>query len=44
MYKGHMDNNKGVWKQGRELGRVGVGGGVGGKDRKVYVNNNKKKI
>ena len=38
-YKGHMDNNKGGWKWGREVGRARVGG----KGRKLYLNNNKKK-
>ena len=28
-YKGHMDKTKGVWKQGREVGMVGGGGGSG---------------
>ena len=28
---GHMDKNKGGWKQGREVGRVGVVGRGGGK-------------
>ena len=27
-YKGHMDKNKGRWKQGREVGMAGVGGVV----------------
>ena len=31
---------KGGWKQGRELGRAGVGG----KGRKQYLNNNKKML
>ena len=34
--KGHMDNNGGVWKQGRKEGRAG------GKGRKLHLNNNKK--
>ena len=34
-----MDNNKGGWKWGREVGRARVGG----KGRKLYLNNNKKK-
>ena len=28
--KGHMDKTKGEWKQGREEGLAGVGGGSGG--------------
>ena len=39
IYKGHMDKNKGGWKQGREVRIAGVG--VGGKGRKLYLNNNK---
>ena len=34
--KGHMDNNKEGWKRER------VWGVVGGKGRKLYLNNNKK--
>ena len=30
------------WKQGREVGRAGWWGGVGGKGRKLYLNSNKK--
>ena len=26
--KGHMDKTKGVWKQGRKVGWLGVGGGT----------------
>ena len=32
---------RGRWKQGREVGRAGV---VEGKGRKLYLNNNKKKV
>ena len=28
-YKGHMDKNKGMWKQGTEVGITGVCGGSG---------------
>ena len=41
-YKGHMDDNKGGWKQGREVGRAGVVGRGGGEGRKLYLNKNKK--
>ena len=41
-YKGHMDKTKEGWNQGREVGIAGVGGEVGGKGRKLYLNNNKK--
>ena len=30
---------RGVWKQGKEVGRVGVVGRDGGKGRKLYFNN-----
>ena len=30
------------WKRGREVGRAGWWGGVGGKGRKLYLNNNLK--
>ena len=40
-YKGHMDKNKGEWKQGRDVGMLGWWGVVGGKGRKLYLNNNK---
>ena len=36
-----MDKNKGGWIQGREVGIAGVVEGVGGKGRKLYLNNNK---
>ena len=26
IYKGHMDKTKGLWKQGRKVGRAGVEG------------------
>ena len=35
-YKRHMGKNKGGWKQAREVGMAGV---VGGKGRKLYLNN-----
>ena len=38
-YKGQMDNNEWRWKWGREVGRAGT---VGGKGRKMYLNNLKK--
>ena len=34
-YKGHMDNNKGGWKWGREVGRPGVVGRGGGNRQKT---------
>ena len=37
-----MDKTKEGWNQGREVGIAGVGGDVGGKGRKLYLNNNKK--
>ena len=41
-YKGHMDETKGRWKQGGEVGMAGVVGGVvGDKCRQLYLNNNK---
>ena len=40
MYKGHMDKAKGTWDHGWEVGMVGVWDSVGGKLRKLYVNNN----
>ena len=43
-YEGHMDNNKGEWKQGKEVGRAGVVAKDGGKGRKLYLNNSKKKV
>ena len=43
-YEGHMDNNKGEWKQGREVGRAGVVGRSGREGRKLYLNNNKKNL
>ena len=36
-YKGHMDDNKGGWKQGREVGRARVVGRVGGKRQKTVL-------
>ena len=33
-YKGHMDNTKGWWNQGREVGMAGVWG----RGRKLYLN------
>ena len=38
-----MDNNKGV-RNGREVGRAGGWAAVGGKGKKLYLNNNKIKI
>ena len=38
-----MDNNRGG-RNGREVGRAGGWAGVGGKGRKLYLNNNKIKI
>ena len=32
------------WKQGREVGELGWWGGVGGKGRKLYLNNNKQML
>ena len=37
-----MDNNKGVLETGKGGGRAEVVGKGGGKDRKLYLNNNKK--
>ena len=38
-----MDNNwESGWKQGREVGRAGFWAVVGGKGRKLCLNNNKK--
>ena len=39
-----MENNKDGWKEGREVGKAGVLAGVGGKGRKVYLNNNLKNV
>ena len=36
-----VNDNKGGWKQGKEVGRAGVVGRDGGKCRKLYLNNNK---
>ena len=36
-----MDKNKGMWKQGREVGMAGVVGRGAGKGRELYLNNNK---
>ena len=43
-YEGHMDNNKGEWKQGKEVGKAGVVAKDGGKGRKLYLNNSKKSL
>ena len=47
-YKGHMDNNEGGWKQGREVGRVGVVERGGGNWQKTvlerYKNVKKNKV
>ena len=40
-YKGHMDKTKRGWNQGRGVGMAGMGGMVGGKGRKLYLNNHK---
>ena len=37
-----MDNNKGVLETGKGGGRAEVVGRGGGKDRKLYLNNNKR--
>ena len=39
--KGHMDKTKAGWNQGREVGMAEEEGVVGGKDRQLYLNNNK---
>ena len=36
-YKGHMDNYKGCWKQGREVGRTGMVGRGGGRRQKTVL-------
>ena len=36
-----MDANKGGWRQGKEVGKVGLVGRDGGKGRKLFLNNNK---
>ena len=41
---GHLDNNKGGWKQVRQARRAEMVGRGGGKSRKLYVNNNKKSL
>ena len=35
IYKGHMDNNKGEWKQERAVSRAGKVGRGGGKRQKT---------
>ena len=42
-YKGHMDNNRGGGNRGGRWGGLGCWTGVGGKGRKLYSNNNKKR-
>ena len=37
-----MDNNKGGWKQEKEVGSPGVVGRGGGEVKKLYLNKNKK--
>ena len=41
--KGHMDKTKGEQDQGWEVGMAGVGRGMGGEWRHLYLTNNKKK-
>ena len=36
-YKGHMDNNKGGWKHGREVERAGVVARGGGERQKTVL-------
>ena len=36
-YEGHMDKNKVVWNQGREVGMAGVEGSGGGKRQKTVL-------
>ena len=38
---GHMDKTKGGWNQGRDRGWLGLRAEMGGKGRKLYLNNNK---
>ena len=43
MYKGHVDKTKGGQDQGWEVGMAGVGEVVGGKWRRLNLNNKKLK-